>query len=98
MKITFIDNSNKKHSFDYAQLAYIEGWAKPKPPLQIILNNYIGVGNVGGPLADHLQKLGHEVTIAARNPDSQSVQNALSRNSHFVVKAPIAAVEEADIV
>jgi len=59
---------------------------------------FIGVGNVGGPLADHLQKLGHEVTIAARNPDSQSVQNALSRNSHFVVKAPIAAVEEADVV
>ncbi|MEI6427558.1 MAG: NAD(P)-binding domain-containing protein [Pseudanabaena sp. ELA607] len=41
---------------------------------------FIGVGNVGAPLADHLQKLGHSVTIAARNPNSESVQAALSRN------------------
>ncbi len=59
---------------------------------------FIGVGNVGGPLAGHLQKLGHEVTIAARNPNSQSVQNALSRNPNFAVKSPLAAVHDADVV
>jgi 3-hydroxyisobutyrate dehydrogenase-like beta-hydroxyacid dehydrogenase len=38
---------------------------------------FIGVGNVGAPLADHLQRLGHRVTIAARDPQSKSVQAAL---------------------
>lgn len=42
---------------------------------------FIGVGRVGVPLADHLQQqLGHTVTIAARNPTSQSVQKALALN------------------
>ena len=27
---------------------------------------FIGYGNVGAPLADHLQRLGHEVTLAAK--------------------------------
>lgn len=59
---------------------------------------FIGVGNVGAPLADHLQKLGHAVTIAARDPNSQSVQAALSRNANFQVESPIAAVSAAEIV
>lgn len=44
---------------------------------------FIGVGNVGAPLADHLQKLGHAVTIAARDPNSESIQAALRRNPSF---------------
>ncbi len=59
---------------------------------------FIGVGNVGAPLADRLQKLGHTVTIAARDPNSQSVQAALSRNTSLEVKTPIAAVKSAEIV
>jgi hypothetical protein len=59
---------------------------------------FIGVGNVGAPLADRLQKLGHKVTIAARDPNSQSVQAALSRNASLEVKTPIAAVKSAEIV
>jgi hypothetical protein len=59
---------------------------------------FIGVGNVGAPLADRLQKLGHKVTIAARDPNSQSVQAALSRNTSLDVKTPIAAVKSAEIV
>jgi 3-hydroxyisobutyrate dehydrogenase-like beta-hydroxyacid dehydrogenase len=31
-------------------------------------STFIGVGNVGAPLADHLQKLGHSVVIVARDP------------------------------
>lgn len=59
---------------------------------------FIGVGNVGAPLADHLQKLGHSVTIAARDPNSQSVQAASSRNAQFQVKTPIEAVDLAEVV
>jgi predicted dinucleotide-binding enzyme len=59
---------------------------------------FIGVGNVGAPLADHSQKLGHKVTIAARDPNSQSVQAALSRNTNLEVKTPIEAVKSAEIV
>lgn len=59
---------------------------------------FIGVGNVGAPLADHLQRLGHAVVVAARDPQSQTVQEALKRNAALVVQPPPAAVESADIV
>jgi 8-hydroxy-5-deazaflavin:NADPH oxidoreductase len=59
---------------------------------------FIGVGNVGAPLANHLQKLGHAVTIAARDPNSKSVQAALSRNAGFTVNSPIEAVRTAEVV
>src|SRR5579883_3345900 len=59
---------------------------------------FIGVGNVGAPLADQLQRLGHSVTIAARDTHSQSVQAALKRNASFEVKAPIDAVRSAEVV
>jgi 8-hydroxy-5-deazaflavin:NADPH oxidoreductase len=59
---------------------------------------FIGVGNVGAPLADHLQKLGHHVTIAARDPNSKSVQAALERNPHLTVKSPLEAIESAEVV
>lgn len=29
----FIDNANKNYSFDFAQLAYLDDWAKSKPIL-----------------------------------------------------------------
>jgi predicted dinucleotide-binding enzyme len=59
---------------------------------------FIGVGNVGAPLADRLQKLGHRVIIAARDSQSQSVQDALKRNPDLEVKSPVEAINIAEIV
>jgi predicted dinucleotide-binding enzyme len=59
---------------------------------------FIGVGNVGAPLADRLQSLGHTVAIAARDPQSQTVRAALSRNPNLIVQAPLKAVESAEVV
>jgi 8-hydroxy-5-deazaflavin:NADPH oxidoreductase len=59
---------------------------------------FIGVGNVGAPLADRLQLLGHQVVIAARDPQSPKVQSALSRNAKLLVQEPLEAVAAADIV
>jgi len=59
---------------------------------------FIGVGNVGAPLANDLQNLGHAVTIAARDPNSKSVQAALSRNGGVTVNSPMEAVQTAEVV
>lgn len=59
---------------------------------------FIGVGNVGTPLADRLQKLGHSVSIAARNPESESVQAAVTRNQNLAVESPPEAIASAEIV
>ena len=59
---------------------------------------FIGVGNVGAPLADRLQQLGHAIAIAARDPNSKSVRAALERNPELTVKSPMEAVQAADIV
>ena len=59
---------------------------------------FIGVGNVGTPLADRLQKLGHSVSIAARNPESESVQAAVARNPNLAVQPPPEAIASAEIV
>jgi 8-hydroxy-5-deazaflavin:NADPH oxidoreductase len=59
---------------------------------------FIGIGNVGAPLADHLQKLGHQVVIAARDLQSQTVQSALNRNPDLLVQSPLEAVGSSDVV
>lgn len=59
---------------------------------------FIGVGNVGAPLADRLQKLGHDVTIAARDAQSESVQDAVRRNGQLAVRPPLEAVKEAEVI
>ncbi len=59
---------------------------------------FIGYGNVGGPLADHLQRLGHEVTLAARDAASDGVRKVLGRNGQLIVAEPAAAVRGADVV
>jgi 8-hydroxy-5-deazaflavin:NADPH oxidoreductase len=59
---------------------------------------FIGVGNVGAPLADQLQQLGHQVVIAARDPQSETVQAALTRNPALLVRSPLDAVESSDVV
>ncbi|QSI75654.1 NADPH-dependent F420 reductase [Niveibacterium microcysteis] len=59
---------------------------------------FIGYGNVGAPLADHLQRLGHEVTLAAKDPASDNVRKALERNPALKVAEPVAAVSAAEVV
>lgn len=59
---------------------------------------FIGYGQVGGPLADHLQRVGHEVILAAQQPGSTSVKSALARNADLRVRPPGEAVREADVV
>jgi hypothetical protein len=59
---------------------------------------FLGYGNVGGPLADHLQRLGHEVTLAAPDAGSDGVKKALARNRDLKVAAPREAVGGAEVV
>lgn len=59
---------------------------------------FIGYGQVGTPLADHLQRVGHDVTLAVRDPGSDSVEQALIRNSYLKVAVPEDAVRQAEVV
>jgi predicted dinucleotide-binding enzyme len=59
---------------------------------------FIGYGQVGAPLADHLQRLGHQVTLAANDPSSENLKNALGKNADLNVAAPMDAVRNAEVV
>ena len=59
---------------------------------------FIGYGNVGAPLADHLQRLGHQVTLAAEDTASESVSKALARNGGLRAAPTKDAVRGADVV
>ena len=59
---------------------------------------FIGYGNVGAPLADHLQRTGHHVVLAKTGDASQSIDRALARNPKLEVAAARAAVRSADVV
>jgi hypothetical protein len=59
---------------------------------------FLGYGNVGAPLADHLQRCGHDVTLAAADPASDGVKRALVRNRDLRVTAPREAVDGAEVV
>lgn len=59
---------------------------------------FIGYGNVGAPLADHLQRLGHTVTLAARDVNSESVRKVQARNPALKAISPEQAVRAADVV
>ena len=59
---------------------------------------FIGYGNVGAPWADHLQRIGHHVTLAASDPSSEGVKKARTRNPNFQVAPTTAAVLGADVV
>jgi hypothetical protein len=59
---------------------------------------FIGYGNVGAPLADHLQRAGHQVTLAADNAASDSVKKALARNADLGVAPVGEAVRSAEVV
>ena len=59
---------------------------------------FIGYGQVGAPLADRLQRAVHEVTLAANDPNSESVKKALGKNNNLRVAAPKDAVRDAEVV
>lgn len=59
---------------------------------------FIGYGQVGAPLADRLQRLGHHVSLAAHDPNSERVKRALARNADLTVAAPKDAVRDAEVV
>lgn len=59
---------------------------------------FIGIGNVGSALANSLTTVGHEVLIGARDPDSDSVKSALTRNPTLQVKGIREATLEADVI
>lgn len=59
---------------------------------------FIGIGQVGSALARNLQKAGHQVTVAARDPNSKSVQAALSKYPDLQVADPQAAIALAEVV
>ena len=56
---------------------------------------FIGCGNVGAPLADHLQRLGHSVTLAARDVQSQAVSRARARNAALLAASILALADPA---
>ena len=59
---------------------------------------FIGYGQVGAPLADQLARLGHDVSLAANDPQSDSVKKALVRNPALHVATPVDAVQTAEVV
>jgi predicted dinucleotide-binding enzyme len=59
---------------------------------------FIGYGNVGAPLADHLQRLGHTVTLAARDVNSEAVRKVQDHNPALKPVPPERAVRDAEIV
>ncbi len=58
----------------------------------------IGVGRVGAPLADHLQRAGHRVRVAASDPRAASARAVLDRNPALVLATAREAVEGAEVV
>jgi predicted dinucleotide-binding enzyme len=58
----------------------------------------IGHGHVGGALADRLQRLGHEVTVASADTASESLRRLLARNPAVRLAPPSEAVAGAEVV
>lgn len=59
---------------------------------------FVGIGQVGAALAGRLVKLGHRVTIAARDPNSDSVKTAIARYPDLQVADLQTAVTAAAVV
>ena len=59
---------------------------------------FIGIGNVGFALADELQKVGHEIVIAARDPSAESVKKSTMANPQIHVATIPAALAMAEVV
>ena len=59
---------------------------------------FIGIGQVGFALANHLQKLGHSVTVGARDLQSKTVNEAISRNPALKAASMLDSVSAASVV
>ncbi|MGH7088101.1 MAG: NADPH-dependent F420 reductase [Stellaceae bacterium] len=59
---------------------------------------FVGYGQVGSALADHLQRLGHDVMLAARDQRSDSVRKARTRNPNLRAVESREAVGTAEVV
>jgi len=59
---------------------------------------FLGYGNVGGALADHLQRLGHDVCLAAADPATNGIRKALARNAGLKIGPVEPSVAAAEIV
>ncbi len=59
---------------------------------------FIGIGQVGSALAGNLATLGHSVTIAARDPNSKSVTEAVQRFPTLAVADPEGAIAAAEVI
>ena len=59
---------------------------------------FIGIGNVGFSIANHLQKLGHQIIVAHNNPNSESALAAYSKNSSLKVLPVQEAVDASQMV
>lgn len=59
---------------------------------------FIGAGNVGAPLAQHLAEAGHDVCLAESKPGSRSLQAALARSPKLRALPSALAVDEAEVV
>ena len=58
----------------------------------------IGAGNVGGALTLGWVKSGHEVTIGARNSNSEKIKKVTAQNAGIKVKSIAEAVKESEII
>ena len=59
---------------------------------------FIGIGQVGGAIADNLIKAGHQVSIAARDPHSESVRKAQQTNPALRALPTQDALRAAEVV
>lgn len=59
---------------------------------------FLGAGQVGSALADHLARAGHAVVLAARDPGSRSVQAALALNPALSAQLVPTAIDGAEVV
>lgn len=59
---------------------------------------FIGIGNVGFALANNLQQKGYNIIVASDNPNSESVKNALDKNSEFTVLPIQEAITASEVV
>lgn len=59
---------------------------------------FLGYGNVGAPLADHLQRAGHDVTLASNDTSSETLKKALARNPGLRSAPTDEAVRGAEVV